>query len=162
LDLEKNNKIGENRGVFMQKTPFYADGLRFSCQRCSACCRFEPGYVFLSHVDCKLLAESLKMEYTAFVETFCRWIPAPGGEQLSLKEKSNFDCVFWDGNCGVYEKRPLQCRTYPFWDSVVFSPQMWNGLDCPGINSGKLFSREHIDACLEQRKAEPVLTRGGA
>jgi Fe-S-cluster containining protein len=147
----------------MQKIPFYADGLHFSCQRCSVCCRFEPGYVFLSELDCKLLAESLEMEYTSFVETFCRWIPAPGGgEQLSLKEKSNFDCIFWEGGCRVYEKRPLQCRTYPFWDSIMFSSQAWKKLDCPGINKGSLFTREYIEACLERRRAESVLTREGA
>jgi Fe-S-cluster containining protein len=147
----------------MRKKPFYADGLRFSCKRCSACCRYEPGYVFLSESDCKLLAECLEMEYTTFVKTFCRWIPVPGlGEQLSLREKANFDCVFWNGVCAVYEKRPLQCRTYPFWDSLVFSPQAWEEFDCPGKNQGELHTGAYIESCLERRRAEPALTRGGA
>jgi Fe-S-cluster containining protein len=150
----------------MQKKPFYADGLRFSCRRCSECCRHEPGYVFLSERDCVLLAEILKMEYTNFVEVFCRWIPVPGTspageEQLSLKEKSNFDCIFWEQGCKVYEKRPLQCRSYPFWDSIMSSPHAWKTLDCPGKNRGILHTGEQIGAFLKQRREEPVVTRGG-
>ncbi|HQO67077.1 MAG TPA: YkgJ family cysteine cluster protein, partial [Spirochaetales bacterium] len=30
---------------------FWHEGLRFECARCSACCRYEPGYVFLSADD---------------------------------------------------------------------------------------------------------------
>ncbi|HUX21603.1 MAG TPA: YkgJ family cysteine cluster protein, partial [Spirochaetia bacterium] len=36
--------------------PFYQDGLRFECTRCDACCRHEPGYVFLSQTDLRRLA----------------------------------------------------------------------------------------------------------
>ena len=30
----------------MRADPFYAEGLRFACTRCSICCRGEPGYAF--------------------------------------------------------------------------------------------------------------------
>jgi Fe-S-cluster containining protein len=141
--------------------PFYAEGLRFSCRRCSACCRHEPGYVFLSDVDTKYLAKTLKMGYTLFVQRYCRWVLSPGGDkQLSLKEKANYDCVFWDGGCTVYESRPLQCKTFPFWESTVYSSAAWNNIDCPGINQGTLYGKDYIESCLARRKAEPVLLRG--
>jgi Fe-S-cluster containining protein len=142
--------------------PFYAGGLRFSCIRCSACCRYESGFVFLSQNDVKLLATECKMEYTDFVETYCRWIPAGAGEErLSLKETSNYDCVFWKNGCVVYAARPLQCRAFPFWRSIVFSAGSWDmaKTGCPGMGRGALVSGDEIESWLEQQKAEPVLVR---
>ena len=147
----------------IDKKAFFREGLRFSCTRCSACCRHEPGYVFLSKNDLKLLAEALKINYNSIVERYCRWVPVPGGEkQLSLREKPGYDCIFWQNGCSVYQFRPLQCRTFPFWESTLSCPDAWKNLSCPGIGKGKLHSAEYIESCLAQRKAEPVLARGGA
>ena len=45
------------------------------------------------------------------------------GYRYSIKEKqifqNSFACVFFDlekKQCGVYEARPSQCRTFPFWE----------------------------------------------
>ena len=139
---------------------FYSEGLRFSCTRCSSCCRHEPGYVFLSETDVKLLAKALKIAYTGVMQKYCRWVPAPGGgKQLSLKEKPSFDCILWQNGCSVYQYRPLQCRTFPFWQSVMSTREAWDGLSCPGAGKGTLHSKEHIESCLAQRIAEPVITR---
>jgi len=156
----------------MDKTPFYSGGLRFSCARCSACCRYESGYVYLSENDLSRLANEFKMSYTEFIEVWCRWIPFTGGkerlsERLSLKEKSNFDCIFWKNRCTVYHVRPLQCRTFPFWDYTVCSNEAWNnaGKNCPGINSGALHSVEEIEGCLRSMEEELIIERnagGGA
>ena len=141
-------------------SPFYEQGLRFSCTRCSACCRLEPGYVFLSRKDMELLAEGLKMRYSGVMETYCRWTPMPGGEmQLSLQEKPGFDCIFWQKGCTIYPYRPLQCKTFPFWESTLCSRDAWEGLSCPGIGSGTLYSRDYIESCLARRRAEPIVTR---
>jgi Fe-S-cluster containining protein len=102
------------------------------------------------------------MDYTGFVETYCRWIPAEAGmERLSLKEKSNFDCIFWKDGCSVYQARPLQCRTFPFWPSILDSPASWKiaKSGCPGMGRGRLFSREEIESNLAARKAEPVVVK---
>jgi len=115
------------------------------------------------------------MDYTAFVNTWCRWIPFSSGrggatsaERLSLKEKSNFDCIFWNASngregCSVYHVRPLQCRTFPFWDYILCSPQAWKnaGKNCPGINNGELHSREKIEVLVRQMEEEPVIEREG-
>ncbi|MCL1814947.1 MAG: YkgJ family cysteine cluster protein [Treponema sp.] len=143
------------------KMPFFADGLRFSCIHCSECCRVEPGYVFLSQNDLRLLAEGLQMGYNDIVERYCRWVPSPGGEkQLSLKETPDFDCIFWQDRCNVYPYRPLQCKTFPFWDSTLNAREAWEELPCPGKGKGKLHSREYIESCLARRRAESVITRG--
>jgi Fe-S-cluster containining protein len=102
------------------------------------------------------------MEYTDFVETYCRWIPAGAGEErLSLKEKSDYDCIFWKSGCSVYAARPLQCRAFPFWRSILHSSDSWNmaKTGCPGMGRGALVTRETIESWLEQQEAEPVLVR---
>jgi Fe-S-cluster containining protein len=146
----------------MSKQPFYAEGLRFSCVRCSACCRYERGYVFLSEKDIAVLAACQVMGGDEFIKAYCRWVAFGGGvEYLSLKEKSNYDCIFWRDGCTVYAGRPLQCRTYPFWDSIMVSAEAWEMAksECPGMGKGELHSMAKIEAFLEKRPAEPVITR---
>jgi len=145
--------------------PHYEKGLRFSCARCSGCCRRDPGFVFLSIADAETLAKRIGLDYSSFVAAYCRWIPAGGGvELLSLKERANYDCVLWGADgCSVYEDRPLQCRTYPFWDSVVESEESWESTarDCPGMGNGRLFGKEEIERFISLREADPVATRQG-
>ena len=161
----------------MRDLPFYSAGLCFSCVRCSACCRKESGFVYLSENDLSRLADEVNMDYTAFIKTWCRWVPfVRDSERLSLREKSNYDCVFWSesgvrppenadpgGNagCTVYHARPLQCRTFPFWDSIVCSEAAWKaaGIGCPGINTGKQYTREEIEGFLCQMEEESVIER---
>ena len=146
------------------KSPFYADGLRFSCKRCSACCRFEAGYVFLSGKDRVLLEDYLKIGSREFSNTYCRWVTLDDGkEHLSLKEKSNFDCIFWtEDGCSVYETRPLQCRAYPFWPSILNNRKNWEitAQSCPGIGKGALHPEDSIKKWLNQRQMEPIIFRG--
>ncbi|MDR2135106.1 MAG: YkgJ family cysteine cluster protein [Treponema sp.] len=146
----------------MEQLPFYSGGLRFSCTRCSACCRYESGYVFLSREDLDILAAALDMAGGDFVKTWCRWVPLGGGtEYLSLKEKLNDDCIFWKDGCTVYRSRPLQCRTFPFWDSVVVSAEAWEsaGRGCPGMGRGELRGMAYIEGCLRARASQPPLAR---
>jgi Fe-S-cluster containining protein len=156
--------------------PFYEQGLNFSCRRCSACCRHEPGFVFLTRRDLDSLAGILRMDRRALIAVYCRWVPfTPRGsdelegsfprgqarETLSLKEKSNFDCIFWKNGCTVYEARPVQCRTFPFWKSIVHSLASWKECmkDCPGIGKGRVYSRGEIEHMLTQESLEPIITR---
>jgi len=150
-----------------EKSPFYAQGLLFSCTRCSACCRFESGFVFLSEKDVSLLCTALKMELMSFTKTYCRWTPAENGKfQLSLKEKSNYDCIFWAKEpvegCAVYDQRPLQCRAFPFWSSIVDNKNSWEmaARDCPGMGKGTLHSRDSVEKWLVAREKEPIISKG--
>ncbi|GHV64945.1 zinc/iron-chelating domain-containing protein [Spirochaetia bacterium] len=146
----------------MPKQPFYAGGLCFSCVRCSACCRYESGYVFLSDKDLALLAAEQKMGEAEFIKAYCRWVAFGGGaERLSLKEKAGYDCIFWRDGCLVYAARPRQCRSFPFWDSIMVSAEAWEMAKsgCPGMGKGELHSMARIEACLEECLAEPVITR---
>ena len=150
------------------KNSFYSSGLKFSCTRCSNCCRHDPGHVFLSQNDLSRLEAAFNSAHEEFISTWCRWIPSAGGmEKLSLKEASNYDCIFWseekgeNGGCSVYEARPLQCRSFPFWDTVLVSPAAWKdvGMDCPGMDRGSFHSSEVIKNWLDMQENEPFITR---
>ena len=138
---------------------FYKDGLQFECTRCGYCCGHEPGYVFLSVKDVENLLEYLSVSQDEFIKKYCRIVDIGFFKRLSLVEKPNHDCIFWQNGmgCTVYQARPLQCRTYPFWPSVVDSRESWDeeAKSCPGINHGKLYSKEEIRECLKQRENDP-------
>ena len=76
------------------------------------------------------------------------------GVRHSLVEKPNHDCVFLvdtpNGGraCAIYGVRPVQCRTWPFWESNVSHPDAWAQaqMRCPGINRGKLYGCDEIAA----------------
>jgi Fe-S-cluster containining protein len=148
----------------MQKELFYADGLRFSCKRCSSCCRYDQGFVFLSQKDVNKLSSALKMDANGIIKAYCRWVTDRNGDKaLSLKEKSNNDCILWDCGCTVYQARPLQCVTFPFWDSITASEQCWEiaANSCPGMNSGELHTRAEIEKAGSLRSCEPVICKTG-
>jgi Fe-S-cluster containining protein len=86
------------------------------------------------------------MEPETFIAAHCRRLWRDGGEILALKEKSNYDCVFWQEGCTVYQVRPLQCRTYPFWSRILASRAAWDAeaAECPGMNHGELHSADEI------------------
>jgi len=66
----------------------------------------------------------------------------------TLREKANGDCVFYDRKvgCTVYAVRPPQCRTWPFWESNVATPEAWAKTceECPGSGRGELIPAEEI------------------
>lgn len=144
-------------------TAFWKEGLRFSCTQCSSCCRFDAGFVFLSEKDLSLLLKWASMSREHFMETYCRWVlQSDGFEYLSLKEKSNFDCILWkDGGCSAYEYRPLQCSAYPFWNMLLDDKNMWQAAaeGCPGMGCGKFHSPAEIAEKLNKQKGEPCIRR---
>src|SRR5947207_15953509 len=102
------------RGVSMSE-PWYQDGLHFSCTRCGKCCTGEPGYVWVN--DEELAAIALRRGEP--VEQVEQVLTRPVGKKRTLREQANGDCVFYDREqgCTIYDIRPRQCRTWPFWES---------------------------------------------
>ncbi len=126
--------------------PWYQEGLRFQCSRCGNCCTGAPGTVRVTEQEIEDLAGFLALKESHFRKLYTR--PLTDGA-TSLKEKPGGDCVFWaqKGGCTVYRQRPRQCRTWPFWSSVVESPEAWEEekVDCPGMGEGPVFDVEHIE-----------------
>jgi len=150
----------------MEKELFYVDGLKFSCKRCSSCCRHDQGFVYLSQKDVNKLSSALKTDEKNLISAYCRWVKDRNGDGLvlSLKEKSNYDCILWDCGCTVYQARPLQCSAFPFWDSVIADKKCWESAakSCPGMNSGELHTAAEIEKTAALRSFEPIIykTRG--
>ena len=149
LDLDDKN---------MEK--FYKNGLNFSCTQCGHCCRHEPGYVFLSENDFQGIIDYLSISEEEFLKKYCRIIDIGFFKKVSLQEKSNYDCIFWQNGlgCSIYQVRPLQCRSYPFWPAIMESQESWDreAASCPGINQGKIHSAGEIDRWLsEMEKDKP-------
>ena len=124
--------------------PWFQNGLRFECTRCGACCTGAPGYVWVDDEEIRQLAAARGQKIDEFRAVFTR--KARGG--VSLREKANGDCVFWeaDRGCTVYPVRPAQCRTWPFWESNLESPEAWERTEaaCPGSGQGQLIPVEEI------------------
>ena len=135
----------------MPDEPWYADGLKFKCSQCGDCCTGAPGFVWVNREEIAALAALVgEPDVEKFEAEYVKQV----GVRKSLREFSNGDCVFFDGQtrkCTVYAARPRQCRTWPFWDSNVSSPEAWARTCeiCPGSGKGKLYQLEDIE---KQRK----------
>ena len=124
--------------------PWYQDGLRFECTRCGKCCTGAPGFVWVTDAEMRAIAEYRAEPVEEVLGLYTRL--ADG--RRTLREKSNGDCVFYDreAGCTVYPVRPRQCRTWPFWESTVATPQDWQKTTqiCPGSGRGELITAEEI------------------
>lgn len=125
-------------------SPWYRDGLRFTCTRCGNCCTGAPGFVWITPAELTTLAGALEQPEEQVRD---RWTRVVRGRR-SLREKPNGDCVFWDrqAGCTVYEARPMQCRTWPFWEITATSRADWEHTCevCPGAGRGELHPAEEV------------------
>ena len=87
---------------------WYQDGLEFTYTQCGRCCTGAPGYVWVTRKEVAELAKLLDTTVERFAKRYLRKV----GRRYSLKEKANYDCVFYEDGCTVYSARPHQCRTY--------------------------------------------------
>jgi len=160
-----------------QTRPWYAGGLSFTCTQCGNCCTGPPGYVWISDDEIARLAEFLKLSVREVRLRYCRKV----GSRWSLKERKtpegNYDCIFLRDeplppaqkrdlapseplpqrrrSCSIYAVRPLQCRTWPFWDSNLSDKKMWDlaSRKCPGMSRGpRTFTREQIEKLRDARQ----------
>ena len=129
---------------------WFAAGIRFECRRCGKCCRGEPGWVWVSTADIAHMAERLGLSRDEFLRRHVR----RDDLRLSLRERPNGDCVLWQDGCTVYDVRPVQCRTFPFWKGAVLSAERFavTHRDCPGVGQGRLYSCEEILAISQGLK----------
>ena len=128
----------------MSDDVWYRDGLRFECSQCGHCCTGEPGFVWVNDEEVAAIAAAIGEPIDEFLAMRTR--KAKG--QRTLREKANGDCIFWDQRkgCTVYAVRPRQCRTWPFWESNVETPEDWEQTTriCPGSGEGKLIGVDEI------------------
>ena len=108
-----------------------ATSWKFGCTQCGRCCSNDRT-VLVSAQEIAALERHTSLPPSAFVQLASDGRP-------SLQSRSGA-CVFLDKNkktCGVYEARPTQCHTYPFWGETT-TPLGWlrESARCEGIGRG--------------------------
>ena len=107
-----------------------------ACASCGGnCCTGESGYIWITPSELENLADFLKLDRSIFINDYLQKV----GYKFSIKEKFDDNlghcCIFFDTQkkcCSVYQARPIQCRTFPFWD--YFKDKIEEvKKECPGI-----------------------------
>ena len=81
------------------------------------------------------MAGTRKMDVALFSKQYVRHVQG----RLSLKERvingEHFCCFFdsIDCQCTIYQGRPKQCRTFPFWNQFKKELQELF-VECPGVS----------------------------
>lgn len=137
-----------------------SSGLRFECQQSGRCCTShgEFGFVYLTREDRAKMAKHLGLTAAEFKQKYCE---KTDGIWHLIERKGNPDCLFLKGKqCGVYEARPTQCRTWPFWPDNM-NAKTWKSeiaAFCPGIGKGPVRSLEEIkQQVAEQKRSDTLL-----
>jgi Fe-S-cluster containining protein len=156
--------------------PWYAGGLKFTCTVCGNCCTGGPGFVWVTKEEVARVAEHLRLTPEQVVERYCRRVNGKLSFKERRMPNGEHDCVFLQEiptpatgaegtgarelapgqpipvkrrGCAIYEVRPLQCRTWPFWPENLESQKSWDraARRCHGMNHGRRqFTAEQVEA----------------
>ncbi|MBD3794393.1 MAG: YkgJ family cysteine cluster protein [Epsilonproteobacteria bacterium] len=105
-----------------------------ACDACGgACCTGSSGYIWVKYEEIRAIASLLDLEVDEFAFRFLKKV----NHRYSIIEKQiatdNFACIFFEnGKCNIYEARPRQCRTFPFWEQFKNNIQEVKQ-ECQGI-----------------------------
>ncbi|MCF7790636.1 MAG: YkgJ family cysteine cluster protein [Victivallales bacterium] len=122
------------------KKYIYKEGFNFNfdnsaCEHCGGkCCSGESGYIWITQAEIKKTAEYLDVKLNTFFTEYLRF--KNGSYTIKdIKYGGYYSCLFFDreeNKCLIYPVRPLQCRTYPFWEMYMGdSEELFD--DCPGV-----------------------------
>ncbi len=107
-----------------------------ACESCGgSCCTGESGYIWVKHDEIEKIADFVNLRVEDFATMYLKKVK----HRYSLREKKlapeNYACVFFDEKnrgCSIYPVRPLQCRTFPFWEQFKDDEEEVRK-ECPGI-----------------------------
>ena len=107
------------------------------CKTCDGkCCRGFTGYVWISREEVEKMAGTRKIDAASFSKQYVRQIQGRFALQERVINGEYFCCFFdlIDCRCTIYQSRPKQCRTFPFWNQFKKDPFRLL-LECPGVTS---------------------------
>lgn len=138
--------------------PWYHGGLKFKCTECGKCCTGSPGYVWVTEEEMNSIAKLLNIPFDAFKKKYVR----QSGNRYALVERKSinneYDCIFLkDKKCTVYQARPRQCRTFPWWQQNLNSEESWRlaAEYCEGISEdAPIVPYEHIEEQLRSNNPQ--------
>ena len=107
-----------------------------ACASCGgACCIGESGYIWVNYQEIETIAKELDLSVDEFAKLYLRRVK----NRYSLKEYSvgeyGYACIFFDMEkrlCKIYNSRPKQCRTFPFWEDFKNNTKELIK-ECPGV-----------------------------
>jgi len=107
-----------------------------ACEACGGhCCTGETGYIWAKYAEIEKMAAFVHLSVEDFATMYLRKVK----HRYSLTEKmigeENYACIFFDESikrCTIYPVRPLQCRTFPFWEQFKHDEEEVKK-ECPGI-----------------------------
>jgi len=106
-----------------------------ACATCQGrCCTGASGNIYVTEREIGKIAELLALGMSDFVERYL----LKKGYRYTVKERKigeSYECVFFDresSGCTIYDARPLQCETFPFWE--YYKNRIGElKKECPGI-----------------------------
>lgn len=128
---------------------FRRKALYFECTRCGDCCiGVEDEHVFLRAGEVRRLADAMGVTRA----TFRRAWTTRADDDLVLRKRPDGTCILLSAEraCMAYEARPVQCRTYPFWDGILKTAGAWRreATRCEGIGRGARVAVEEVESAL--------------
>ena len=113
---------------------WWMEGLKFGCTACGKCCQNE-GEVWMDSDEFADLTTYLQKSPLSVLDQYSErimngWVKmkSQGSDDSALDATKSNRCIFLGENgkeCSIYEARPIQCRTYPFWPRLLDSPKSW-------------------------------------
>lgn len=122
----------------------HRQGFRFRCRGCGDCCS-RPGSVYFT-------AEEMERLLCAYPETARRLFVQLPGDWYEIPCHTGCPFQGRDGRCTVYEVRPFQCSSWPFWPENFRTDSEHRNLlrECPGSGSGKYHTPEEVKQLLSE------------
>ena len=125
--------------------PWYSkySNLPFDCTSCGKCCQTQ-GTVWMSPNDVSAAAALLRLSKETFITSYASHTVQQHDDTYNddnhyhnnnnytwvrlANHPQNDHCVFLtpDNQCQIYNARPTQCSTYPFWTDILASKSTWN------------------------------------
>jgi len=103
------------------------------CELCDGnCCIGESGYIWVNNSEILAISRFLGIDKDIFVSDYLIKV----GYKYSIREiklsENSYSCIFFDKGCKIYDVRPTQCRTFPFWDYFIQYPEELLK-ECPAV-----------------------------
>lgn len=121
--------------------------IRFQCTGCGKCCTGnQEAYVEVSAKEQQQIQTFLGISPAWFRR---RYLSRFDDGELAVAMDTKGRCPFLDkeDRCRIYPVRPMQCRSYPYWDELVRSRSAWQreAHRCEGVGRGPIVARSHIE-----------------
>ncbi len=107
------------------------------CEHCGGrCCIGESGYIWITTAEIKRLSEHLDVSIPELHKNHLTKVR----HKFSINEmplgNDEYACIYFDTDkkqCSIYDVRPNQCRTFPFWNHYkIEKDEIF--YDCPAIS----------------------------